>query len=293
MSPTIHGGTAFFLSVLFCFLLGRLAPSFGLMDRPDGGRKCHEKPTPLVGGPALLLAIWATHMLFPFKPEWSNLLIGSTLFFVVGFLDDLIQLKPFGKLILQTIAASILILLESPGADVWIQGAFVFWVLLFTNAVNYTDNSNGTCSGMVLILLCGFLVSGLSPNHFPWILALMGGTLGFIGFNFPSARIFLGDSGTHFLGSALALMLWKLAIGNTQGSVPLISIACLSFLPLFDLVQVSLRRWWQGLSIWEGDHRHLAHLLALRLGSPVRGTVAFWFLAGLSVLIAFLSAQSN
>ena len=226
------------------------------MGRPSLGvrrtDRWHRKPTALLGGVAVFLAVVVPFaILQPVREIWVLLASGS-LIFAVGLTDDLVSLKPFTKLVAQIVVASALVFfgyrLE------WVQSLSVdtlltlLWIVGITNAVNLIDNMDGLCAGVGLIALAALLV-GVGPQTevTPTVLylaLLTGATAGFLVYNVHPASVFLGDSGSLFIGLTLAvasLELSQSAVGSNL--LPVIAAPVLVLLiPIFDTTLVTVAR---------------------------------------------------
>jgi UDP-GlcNAc:undecaprenyl-phosphate GlcNAc-1-phosphate transferase len=207
-----------------------------------------------------------------------GLLGPATLIFVIGLYDDLRGLGPYSKFSFQILAGTLLYLAGFGIQNVdllfpWhaVQGfvAFaltIFWVLLITNAFNLIDGLDGLAAGSALFsTLVIFVISLFTANRFVSFLAVMlaGATLGFLRFNFNPATIFLGDSGSLFIGfmlSALALAGSQKAPTMVAVAVPVVSCG----LPILDVAIAVARRFLSGKPLFRGDHEHIHHKLLKR-----------------------------
>lgn len=253
-------------------LVIRAARRTGFLDVP-GPRKIHAEPMPYGGGFAVaagFFAALATTPLVESKTIWIFTL-GSLVMLAVGAVDDRRRLSPRVKLLAQTITATGVAVagerLEIFGAGPWIGGAVtVLWIVAVTNAFNLLDHMDGLSSGVAAIALGAFLVVALQtgqPGMAAAVAPLLGACVGFLLWNFPPAKIFLGDAGSLFIGFWLACLTVSFTFYRekyllyTYG-VPLAVLA----VPLFDTLSVVLIRLKRGKPIFEGDTNHLAHRLA-------------------------------
>ncbi|MCJ7737274.1 MAG: undecaprenyl/decaprenyl-phosphate alpha-N-acetylglucosaminyl 1-phosphate transferase [Anaerolineae bacterium] len=228
-----------------------LAPRVGIMDRPEA-RKIHQTPVPRLGGGAIYLAfIIAAHILgerYNFT-QFGSILVGATGVSFMGLIDDRWGLRPLIKLVGQILAA---LLLYASGIYV---GAFhhpllnvlatVLWVTFITNAINLLDNMDGLASGIAVIaaaffgLMCSFsgqyLVGALS-------IAVLGACMGFLCYNLNPANIFMGDSGSLFLGFTLAAIGVKLRFPDNVNFVTWMVPVLVMGLPIFDTSLVTISR---------------------------------------------------
>jgi UDP-GlcNAc:undecaprenyl-phosphate GlcNAc-1-phosphate transferase len=273
---------AFALALALTPLFGRLARATGYLDHPDP-RKTHARPTPLLGGVAVafsvVLAYLVAHLFFgvtaPAIPP--GVVAGAALSLVLGVIDDRHPMRPLGKMAGQVAAALCLVLW---GPDIpWMRdsplamAAVVVGVVALLNAVNFLDAMDGVVGAAFPVLTLGFVLLSIlhgAPVDTALGWALIGACAGFLAYNAPPARIFLGDAGSHLLGFVLAaLALQSLA---SEPSVPhLAAVALLLAYPLFDVLFVVVDRTLRKRPIHVGGVDHTTHRLSRMLG--VWGTV--------------------
>lgn len=257
------------VSGLLTALLLRAAPRLGLVDLP-AARKFHTRPTPKGGGLAVYAAVVVTACLGPDGLDRRLLvLLGVGLVVIVlGLADDLRPLPWQLRLVVQTAAALAAVFLW-PGTAGWPWRLLgTFWVVALLNALNLLDNMDAL-SGSVAWVAAGFLAvalalgrpAGANGQPAAALVLLMGALTGFLWFNRPPARIFLGDAGSTFLGFALGLGSLDLAFGEAPvpwaWAVPL----CVLAVPWYDMTTVVLLRLSQGRSPFHGDKQHVSHRL--------------------------------
>ena len=280
------------LSWLLTAVLIRWAPRLGLVDHP-AARKVHTRPTPKGGGLAIYLAfadgVLLVGLLFAAWPTSRLLiLVGLGLPVVLlGLIDDLRPLSWKLRLAVQTSVAAAAVFLWPVEASWAVRGLGVFWVVAMLNAMNMLDNMDALSGGVAwialvflgLTLLCR--ADAWGPAHLAVAcLLLLPAITGFLWFNRPPARIFMGDAGSTFLGFVLGLCTFDAAL-NTPAvpgawAVPL----CLLAVPCYDMTSVVLIRLAQGRSPFHADKQHLSHrLVELGLSSPP--AVAVIWLLGL------------
>jgi UDP-GlcNAc:undecaprenyl-phosphate GlcNAc-1-phosphate transferase len=307
------------LSSLAVTLLGTplvilLARRTGAVDRP-GPRRIHAAPVPTLGGLAIATAVlgvaWAARALpGPAVLLDPRPLLGLTLAalpaLAVGAVDDLRGTRPWAKLLVQVLSALILVwfgygvpLITNPLGGSFSSGVFnapltVLWVVIVINAINLIDGLDGLASGAVLIASVSLWWVSRSHGDFyvMFLSALMiGATSGFLCFNFPPARVFMGDTGSHFLGLVLAA---TSLLENRKGTAavtllfPLVAMG----LPIADSVIAFARRALRGTPVWRADSEHIHHRL-LRLGlSPRSALFVLWYLClYLGVMAVVLAAM--
>ena len=293
---------ALILALTFTPLVRWLSLRFGHVVHPQKDR-WHTKPTALHGGVAIFLA-YAIPLVLVLPISERNhwvLLLGSGLIFSMGLLDDFLHLKPSSKLVGQVVAACVivgsgLLIGQSP---IPILGIFLtlFWIVGITNAFNLLDNMDGLSAGTAGISAFYLAVAGvLSGNGLMSVMgfSLVGATLGFLFFNFPPAKIFMGDSGSLFLGFTLACLTltgtWEQATNMFLAMVvPLFVFA----VPIFDTTFVSLVRFLNGQPISVGGKDHTAHRL-VAFGLPEKTTVLFFYvMSAICGTIALIGAKYN
>lgn len=277
---------AFLISLAATPFISKIAFRVGAVDKPDA-RKVHSRVMPRLGGLAIYLAFTLTVLLLvPMSKEIIGLLIGGTLIMAVGFVDDIRNISPRVKLMGQIVAASVLVVfgvkvtfLTNPFGPLIYLDYFgipltILWVVGVTNAVNLVDGLDGLAGGLASIAA---MTIGLIAWHEGQLIAVLpavalcAGIMGFLKYNFHPAKIFMGDSGSLFLGYMLAGLS---VIGLTKGaSVITIFVPVLIFgIPIFDTMFAILRRYINNKPIFQADKEHLHHRL-LALGLSQRQTV--------------------
>jgi len=269
---------AFGLTAVLVPAVKWLARVTNVYAHPADDRWHDNRPVPIFGGVAMAAALGVATWLAGSFPTLWPVVLASTLMFAVGLLDDVLPLRPLVKLGLQVAVAGLLIALLPP---LRITGFVVpdillgfAWIVGITNAINLLDNVDGLAAGVAAIAGAFLLVIlGLDQNWSAGPLsigmaALVGTTAAFLLFNFHPASIFMGDSGSHLLGSFLA--------GTTLLSVPIISAdlvpvatipVFLLLIPILDTAFVTLMRGLAGQSAFAGGRDHISHrLVALGIG---------------------------
>jgi UDP-GlcNAc:undecaprenyl-phosphate GlcNAc-1-phosphate transferase len=309
-----------FLSALFSLLitiqvrkLGRRLRAFG---KPHGDRQ--QAQIPRLGGLSIFLAAlaaWGVLLLVPnevrarFISQWRTvltLLVPGTLVLLMGVYDDVRGASPRQKLAIEVIAAgmvwwagfrivSLPVLwyrIESPLLSLLLT---IVWIVAVTNAFNLIDGLDGLAAGIAFfVAICVFVVSLLQGNHFACILAitLAGALLGFLRFNFAPATIYLGDSGSLFLGFFLA----TLAIHSSQKSSTLLALVVpfVAFgLPLMDTTLAVVRRFLTQRPLFTADQDHIHHRLLQQRLSPRVAVLLLYALAALFSLGSLLIVHST
>ncbi|CDO04997.1 putative undecaprenyl-phosphate N-acetylglucosaminyl 1-phosphate transferase [Oceanobacillus picturae] len=296
----------FIIAIILTPFIKKLAIKLGAVDKPNV-RKVHDKPMPRMGGLAIYISFLIGYLVF-FKDVAGGwvILMGATIIVLVGILDDLYQLTARIKLIGQLIAASIPVMggytiefITVPFGDRIEFGATaipitIIWIVAITNAINLIDGLDGLAAGVSSIsLLTISLVAGAMGNLPIALLSLLllGGTLGFLVFNFYPAKIFMGDTGSLFLGymiSVIAVLGLFKNVAVFSLMVPIIILA----IPILDTVFAIVRRIIQKKPLSSPDKLHLHHCI-IRLGFSHRQTVIMLYaLSGLFSLAAVLLTRS-
>ncbi|MGE0132775.1 MAG: hypothetical protein AB7U82_32250 [Blastocatellales bacterium] len=287
------------LSLIFTFLVRYVAHRFGIVATPRKDR-WHSKPTALMGGIAIYLAFVIG--CFIFAPDLSRaypILLAATLLFITGVIDDLKQLKPYIKLAMQVVAASITVFggLHLPWTSFTPVNDLItiFWLVGITNAVNLLDNMDGLAGGVSLIacafLAISFLLNGqTSEAVLPLLLA--GAIAGFLWFNFNPASIFMGDCGSMFLGFVLSGTALLADSVRTRNLVSVLSAPVLILMiPIFDTTVVTLARKLSGRPVSQGGRDHTSHRLVALGMSERRAVVMLYLFAAISGALALAVRQ--
>ena len=266
-------------SALLTDLWIRLARARRIEDLP-GQRRLHSLATPRGGGIGISLVMIATCVLMP--PEatgpasWPGLAAAIAAFSTIGMLDDLRPMPAWLKLFLQLAAAAFLLAALAPsGAIVWWLGIGLL-AAYFINVWNFMDGSNGMVTGQsLLIALALSFWPGLElPTRLAaW--ALAGACAGFLPFNFPRARIFLGDAGSLLLGYSLGASAVLACSAAPPGWGRLGPLLLLAY-PAFDMIFVVVNRLREGRKVYVGGKDHSNHRLASVIRCPTRTVLLMW-----------------
>ncbi|MDD4599824.1 MAG: MraY family glycosyltransferase [Negativicutes bacterium] len=267
-----------------------LATKAGAMDAPDD-RKVHTKPIPRMGGLAIyagfVLAVLASMHV---NREIFGLLAGGTFILIIGIIDDMVQLSAKVKLLGQIAAAAVLVFfdiriewLTNPFGDmIYVEylsiPLTILWVVGLTNTVNLIDGLDGLAAGVSTIASITILLVALQQNFWSVAIlsaALAGSALGFLQHNFNPAKIFMGDTGSMFLGYMLAAVS---VIGTVKSAatialiVPIVALG----LPIMDTAFAIIRRYMSGQPIFKPDKGHLHHRL-LEMGLTQKQAVLLMY----------------
>lgn len=274
-----------------------IARSTGFVAVPSG-RGVHREPTPLLGGAALyvgclagiLAGALASGTLQLGSTRILGFLAGATIVFVMGILDDRYNLGWFSKLLVQLVAAVILLAGHNVGPLPLMTPVglllSLLWIVGLANAMNFLDNMDGMAAGIAFVIalsLAGLALVGGSVDVAFLAAALAGAALGFLRYNFHPASIFLGDAGSLLLGYLLASA--GLAVARPQAELVelLIPVIALGY-PIFDITFVSVTRALRGQHLTQGGKDHTSHRLA-RITGDTRKTalIVYALCAGLGV----------
>lgn len=268
----------------------------------------HRVPVPRWGGLALILGFWAVSalvfLMFPANPEQGRLrwtiLTTATAMFALGFIDDLWPLGARRKLLGQILIAwgawcggvevsklTNIFTGQSLDAGLWSAPLTVLWLVALTNLINLIDGIDGLAGGISLMLMSLLAYAGWRSDFlYPVFcsVGLCGALIAFLRFNFPPARIYLGDGGAYFLGFLIGLLS---IVTSHKGSITaaLIAPAFALALPIIDVSIAILRRGLKGLPIFRPDKKHIHHRLQ-EIGFSRRRTVLFLYGLSLFFLVA-------
>jgi UDP-GlcNAc:undecaprenyl-phosphate GlcNAc-1-phosphate transferase len=282
-------GLAAAIALYMTPLMRRAAIRFGIVDQPDGRLKRQDAPVPYLGGIAIYLAflLALTGTLRFDSIEVLGILLAGSIVLILGLIDDLGVLGPWVKLAGQVVAVLTLmnasIFIKLAFLPPWLAIALSFlWLLAVTNAFNIIDIMDGLAAGVAAAsCFILFLVAAVNGRQTYAVLlaALCGALIGFLRYNAPPARIYMGDTGSMFIG----LMLGALAMNNSytrQNLVAALAPLVILGVPIFDMLFVMYVRYRRGLPVMLGSPDHFA--LRLRKWRwSTRGTVLVSCLATL------------
>lgn len=315
---TLYMIFAFIISFTFTFastpLVRRLAFKIGAIDIPRDNRRMHKKPTPRIGGLAIIFGFMVATLCFA-EPTRSLLgtLLGALIIMVMGIIDDCHALDAKLKFVVQIAAALVVIFVGDIRISVFTNPNFlssnpylvlpswasvaitVIWIVFITNAVNFIDGLDGLAAGVSAIMSVSLVFISIRVGEYSIAvlgIAIMGSCFGFLPFNFNPAKIFMGDTGSTFLGFMLA----TLSIQGVFKSYAVISFAVpllILGLPLFDASFAMIRRMATGKSPMVADRGHLHHRL-IDMGFSQKQTVFILYaISGVLGISAVLLAESG
>ena len=292
----------FIASAVLVPIVKKVAEHVGAMDIPNE-RKVHDHPIPRMGGLAIFGAFLLGYMLFARSSfQMLSILIGGFIIVLTGIFDDIKPIQARYKFIVQIIAAAVVVFygnvalsritifgLDFTIPNILSQIVTIFFIVGITNAINLIDGLDGLASGVssiyfMTITIVAFILNKMQGLDTMLSLIMLGSTLGFLIHNFHPAKIFMGDTGSLFLGftiSVIALLGFK-ATTLTSLIVPL----CILAIPIFDTALAIFRRLLKGQGIMAPDKEHFHHqLLKMKFSVPVTVLIIY----GINILFSSVS----
>lgn len=287
-----------------------IALKFGITDYPNQAHKTHSEPVPYLGGLAIVFGttmVTYGSVLFT-SPDGQKLLLASSILIPalivasIGLIDDIKQLRPMPRFIAQNFLAfvSAIILVStstigSPfGSAVIDFGVTMLWIVGITNSINFFDNIDGGASGTIAISSLALAVIAISNGQnlvAAMSVVMTGSTMGFLLWNKPPARIYMGDAGSLFLGLLIASLTIRIDTHEGLGKFGLIIPILLLAVPILDTSVAVFTRIRRGLSLFQGGKDHLSHRL-MRQGMTKRiAVITLW--TGSAVFSLFAVALSR
>ena len=302
------------LSFLSTPLVKSLANHVGAIDVPKDNRRMHTIPIPRMGGLAIFIGFLLSVLVFSREMDrgLQSILLGAIILVILGVFDDKYTLGAKFKLLVQLLAASIVVFygdlridrLTNPfGSSLYSYWDFgllsypitILWIVAIANAVNFIDGLDGLACGVSCISSVNLLVIALlvSDEQVSIIMAaLTGACLGFVPYNFNPAKIFMGDTGSTFLGFMLATVSIQ-GLFKAYTAISFIVPFLLLGLPIFDICFAVIRRVASGRSPMEADRGHFHHRL-IDMGFSQKQSVAIaYVLTGILGLAAVLLTVSG
>lgn len=274
--------TTFLTSLILTHLMIKISKNMNIMDIPNE-RSVHKKPTPLLGGIAIFISFLFGFILFGNQnPLMISILIASFLILLLGIFDDIKPIKARYKFVIHILVALIVVFyggLKLTHVDIfslslnfkWMSPYITILIIVgIINAVNLIDGLDGLCAGISSIYFLTIGVIALILNKFNGLdiilsFIMLGATLGFLVFNYPPAKIFMGDTGSTFLGlmiSVIMLLGFK-TVTLTSLLIPLV----LLILPITDTLFAIIRRALNKKPIGQADKEHIHHQLLKHLST--------------------------
>ena len=293
-------GLSFLTALALVPVCRRVALRCGFVAHPRDER-WHTRSTPLLGGVALGLTVVGLMTVTGQAYAVRVLLAGAGAMLALGLADDVRALKPSTRLVVQIAIASLLVFfgyrlhwVESLTADTLLT---LIWIVGITNAFNFLDNMDGLCAGVAIIAGGSLLAAYAGAEHSPevaFVALLVGACAAFLTYNVHPASIFLGDSGSLFIGVSLAtvtLDLGSRAAGQPNVLAVIAAPALILLIPIFDTTLVSIARIVSGRTPATGGRDHASHRLVAIGLSERRAVATLWALAavggGLGVFVRY------
>jgi UDP-GlcNAc:undecaprenyl-phosphate GlcNAc-1-phosphate transferase len=307
--PLVALAFAFLVALVATPFARRFAIFLGMVDHPDSHRKLHREPIALCGGPVLLTTLFTTAIVFLSATQqyWDifqetmylavSLGIGSIAIVILGMLDDRFALrgrqKLFGQILICLSIIAFGFTIDELGIFGYTQSLGLLtvpvtlgWLLLSINSVNLIDGADGLCSSVGWIAFSAVSAIGwYTGNVMESLVAatMAGALLGFLVYNLPPAKVFLGDAGSMLVGLILGVLAMRSWI-NDNDSISIAIPVVLMSIPLFDSSMAIVRRKLTGRSVFTVDRGHLHHNL-MRFGIKNRSLV------GVITLLSFITAS--
>lgn len=289
---------SFVLSLLITLYLvpicSILARHFNFLDIPDGSLKRHKEPTPYLGGVAVYCGfLMGLALTVPFQSNLSLFLIGCTLLLFLGLIDDLVALSSLQKFIGQCFIALCflkidLLLKESFFVNIWLVPLLVFWIATIINAFNLIDIMDGLATTVALTSSLVFFGIALFSQAYVVALllaAFIGSLVGFLWYNKPPARIYLGDAGSLFIGGVLGTIPFLLPWGSYNSLGFLVPLGILS-VPLLEVTSLVIIRTYKGIPFFKGSPDHFACYLMAR---GWQKQFILWYVAIFNLAVGLIS----
>ena len=288
----------FSIVIMITPLIKNLAFKIGAIDRPSG-RKVHQKVMPRLGGLAIVIGVIVGMIVSrPSSPYMFHIIIGGLIITLVGVIDDIFQIRATEKLAGQMIAAIVVV---SSGLKIdminlpisgfiefgfWAYPFTVIWIVGITNAMNLIDGLDGLAAGVSSIALTSILFMAILDGQ--WLVVslaiiLIASTTGFLVYNFHPAKIFMGDTGSLFLGYSISVLSMLGLFKNIAIFSFVIPIVILG-VPIFDAIFAILRRVLKRKKLFSPDKSHL-HYCLLELGFSHKKSVLIIY--GISAFFGF------
>ena len=297
------GLLAFVLAGFLTWPVRKVAVAIGAMDKPNLERKTQKEPVPYLGGLAIAISIVVltfaavirsdnTQTTFPLA---ATLLFPAIFLGLMGLIDDLASLNPLPRLIIQTVMAIAVsvFLIRTDTVGITLDGTFLdeiimtVWIIGICNSINFFDNLDGGAAGTVAVSTIGIALIALGEGQ-ELIAALSivtaGSTIGFLMWNKPPAKIYMGDAGALFLGVVVAVLTIRLNPGIAPKWNSISLLPMLLAVPILDTCVAVLSRIRRGISPFTGGKDHLSHRL-MRRGLSKQGA-AFTLWAAQAVFVA-------
>ena len=293
--------SALCLSLIFTPLVRRLAVRYKFVSFPKQDR-WRKRVVALLGGVAIFGAFLIPYFVFGVRDlKFIGFIFGALGIFWLGLIDDIVNIKPDTKLIGQIIIACIVVMFgisfnisKTPLVNIPLT---IFWIVAIVNAFNLLDNMDGLCAGIAAIsslILCAYSIINDNTQLIILSLITLGSTLGFLRYNFNPAKIFMGDSGSMFLGYVLSV---AALIGSDKEKSGLLIIMAIPVLvlavPIFDTIFVTLARTLNNRPISQGGKDHTSHRLVTLGLSEKNAVLLLYGISAICGLVALLNSRTH
>ncbi|MBR3116544.1 MAG: undecaprenyl/decaprenyl-phosphate alpha-N-acetylglucosaminyl 1-phosphate transferase [Bacilli bacterium] len=300
--------TVFLFVAIIMPVVMKLAKHVNALDMPNE-RKVHKHPMPRMGGVAIFLGFLLGYMLFCTQTiQMNSILIGSFILIIVGIADDINPLSPLVKFCGQIVSAIIvvyygnIILQDLSAYGIYINfGIFakpitILFIVAIINCVNLIDGLDGLAGGICSIFFITIsIISNIMGVYYgldaSLTLIMLGATLGFLVYNFHPAKIFMGDSGSMFLGYMIAVisLLGYKNVTLTSFIVPVLILA----IPILDTLFAIIRRLLKGQSFAKADKEHFHHQILKRAGNQTKTVLIIYLIQILFSLASIVYVLQN
>ncbi|MCM8796910.1 MAG: undecaprenyl/decaprenyl-phosphate alpha-N-acetylglucosaminyl 1-phosphate transferase [Candidatus Omnitrophica bacterium] len=292
----------FFFSFILCFVLTKLLGFFSLRYN-----LLNNKGVPLIGGIAVaisiiaVLAVSSPQSLMIKSRIMLGILLSSLIMLGFGIIDDLREVSILTKFIMQVVACVILVIFGVKTQIIYIGNVLNFlitllWVLGITNAFNHLDVMDGVATGPGIIISLGFFWSAFLTGNIAimtLIASLAGSLAGFFMFNFPPAKVYLGNAGSHFLGFILAAIAITISYASCQQEVALLTPILMLGFPILDTLFLIIARIKRGQPIFKKSNDHTVLLLMHVYASKRKSMFVITLLSLFFVICAITTSQAT
>jgi UDP-GlcNAc:undecaprenyl-phosphate GlcNAc-1-phosphate transferase len=272
-------------------LMRLIAVRLNVVDSPDQSHKTHRTPIPYLGGVAIILGVSGvtSFSLIKYSMSQVNIILALSLLLpavslgLIGLVDDIRNLSPWPRFVAQSVTGLLTAILlistdtvGTPTGSILVDALItIIWIVGVTNSINFFDNLDGGASGTITLTSIALLFLALQGEQYliaAMAAVLAGATLGFLVWNKPPARIYMGDAGALFLGLLIASLVVRLDTNPINNfatfSIPILLLA----VPIMDTTVAVLSRIKKGISPFQGGRDHLSHRL-MRSGLTKRAAV--------------------
>jgi UDP-GlcNAc:undecaprenyl-phosphate GlcNAc-1-phosphate transferase len=302
------------VSIILCGLLTPVARKFawhiGAMDLPNLDRKVHKVPVPYLGGLSIALTITLLTYITVLVQDanWSQfrlasyVIIPALILAAIGLLDDLRGLTPWPRLVAQSITGLVvaIILIKTNTISFAFGNTYldavvtIIWIVGICNSINFFDNIDGGASGTVAIIGLSIFLTAFNQGQIlisASAMVMCGAVIGFLAWNKPPAKIYMGDAGALFLGVMVSVLTIRLNPGISPSwqslAIPVLMLA----VPILDTTVAIFSRWQRGISAFTGGRDHLSHRL-IRIGfTHKKAAVSLWALTAVFCAAALVVYQ--